>query len=1232
MPKFVNTFSEGLDKDTVPTSYKNTKYYDARNFNIVVAEDLSSATLTNNKGIEHIIKYDNGSTTKKIVGIAETSTTIVLFIQTNTTTSEIHEISKTVIEGASSIIDLNLGTYLVVSKAFDFGDRVEVVAREETPLLRKIYWVDGVNPIRFCNLATDSTELAGYSITQFEIVQEITFSNPIYSKLINGSLTAGVYQYAYCLYDQNAGQSTYSPLSQFIQITETGLTTDSALFSGSAIGVATTSGIEITINDSNTNFNYIRVVALFYSSPDSIPEITIIYEGNKTSNITIAHTGTQNLGSLSLEEAIASPIILIPKTISSKYNYLFVGNSQEQSFDVDFDARTYRFNSSRNSLLYNADLSTLEYTIDGTNPDYDAITINADCANKFNDVSTDETRSAADICKFKSNGTALGGEGLYVNYRFKTHFVALATTSYTDMEIWKTTDGYTNGLGGYANPYENNYVGYQRDEIYRFGIVFFNSKGQSSFVKWIGDIRMPKASEYAMIDGVSETMYGKALGLNFVFNFNTLLEKYPDIVSYRIVRTKRNYTDSTVIDSGYIGHLYKDKNTLYWQGYSKSYSPELNYPGLHSTVDTVHSVKDIVEYICAETNYNKNNYSNYDRLDIYDGTISSKAKRDSTNTYDYNNVVLTKLTPSSTFNTYRDVEDATLFRAQRSMTAVQNLSSNFDGFSVATRSHVDASGSRGYKGTTLLLKLDSDITGVENNTCPYVLRRQYIQPYGGYSNSAITNSTYYPCSPIYDITTTDIDVFGGDTYISIFEYNRTLWADGESSSWDDDRYAQIIQCIVESKINLNYTVNHRWSYYDDGSFSTNVIDDKLNYSAMWETSGVWEFCIRRSPAEYFTQDFNLYTYNPVYSLTTGKKSYIPKPINFTENTSYNTRVYVSEKKINGETLDSWTQFLVNNYIDLDNQFGELTRLLNNNNTLFYFQEKGFGVLPIAEREVVSTNNGSSVSIGTGGVLERFDYITTGTGTTLPESIVGTDSNVYWIDNKLNKICQYGGDGFRYISDTGGMFSYMNSTDLSTVVSFYHPINKEIHFSFPTETLIYNEYTRSFISLSDTVFDMGIHFNGSSYLFRNTTSGYTYTSGGKLYEGDYGQYSLNYKDTTSRASTLDLIINPARQIVTVFDVLELSTEVLESGVNQVDETFTSLRVRNNYQDTGTIALTPGTNIIRRFRTWRFNGLRNSSDDGRIIDNYSRLTLSFTNVANKKLVISDIQSTIRPLNIK
>ena len=77
MPKFINTFIEGLDRDTVPTNYSNKNYYNARNFSIVVAEDLSSATLTNDKGVTSIITYEHVDG-RRIVGFCEFSDRLVI--------------------------------------------------------------------------------------------------------------------------------------------------------------------------------------------------------------------------------------------------------------------------------------------------------------------------------------------------------------------------------------------------------------------------------------------------------------------------------------------------------------------------------------------------------------------------------------------------------------------------------------------------------------------------------------------------------------------------------------------------------------------------------------------------------------------------------------------------------------------------------------------------------------------------------------------------------------------------------------------------------------------------------------------------------------------------------------------------------------------------------------------------------------------------------------------------
>jgi len=48
----------------------------------------------------------------------------------------------------------------------------------------------------------------------------------------------------------------------------------------------------------------------------------------------------------------------------------------------------------------------------------------------------------------------------------------------------------------YGNPlFANKLTGYSRDEIYRFGIVFYDKYGRVSPVKWVGDIRFPNDTQ-----------------------------------------------------------------------------------------------------------------------------------------------------------------------------------------------------------------------------------------------------------------------------------------------------------------------------------------------------------------------------------------------------------------------------------------------------------------------------------------------------------------------------------------------------------------------------------------------------------------------------------------------------------------------------------------------------------------------------------------------------------------
>jgi len=57
-----------------------------------------------------------------------------------------------------------------------------------------------------------------------------------------------------------------------------------------------------------------------------------------------------------------------------------------------------------------------------------------------------------------------------------------------------------NSTGIYSRNYSNPYIScyfksLQRDEVYRYGVIFYNESGKTSPVKWIGDIRTPSMNE-----------------------------------------------------------------------------------------------------------------------------------------------------------------------------------------------------------------------------------------------------------------------------------------------------------------------------------------------------------------------------------------------------------------------------------------------------------------------------------------------------------------------------------------------------------------------------------------------------------------------------------------------------------------------------------------------------------------------------------------------------------------
>ena len=89
---------------------------------------------------------------------------------------------------------------------------------------------------------------------------------------------------------------------------------------------------------------------------------------------------------------------------------------------------------------------------------------------------------------------------------------------------------------------------------------------------------------------------------------------------------------------------------------------------------------------------------------------------------------------------------------------------------------------------------------------------------------------------------------------------------------------------------------------------------------------------------------------------------------------------------------------------------------------------------------------------------------------------------------------------------------------------------------------------------------------------------------------------------------------------------------DSGLSPIQESFNSLQTSNNHQTSALTTLTPGSNLIRFFRTWRAEVPRNSVSAAyvspnifaRMMDKWLQIKLSFQNNGNKRLIVHNVVS--------
>lgn len=1223
----INTFNGGMNLDTDVNYIDKSQYKYAENVRIVTNGDGTTGVL---QGIEKNKQFKFTIDLSKAVNELTDSQEII-----GTATTKWFNKESNKVEDCAVIITLNTHSHYyennsiyvatgfdthnsiemkhIVSAKFNITEKVSIVTNYESQYVSNIYFTDGNGLIKVVNLQK-TYDAEYYKDTEFDIIPDAQLNPFRFKSFCTGSLKAGQVQYAYKLFNKHGSETSISPLSKKIPLTEGFIKTDSQQIKGQRITENTGLGCQLSLNIPKDNkFEYIRIYRIFYSQNNQLPDVTIVDEfviGGK--DITYQDTGNDGLSVLTVDEINALiPYQFKAQTLETIANRLFAANIQEDTWDIEYDARAYRCdidgNIQLNDTVTDNNISGIlqsdgTITKDGVEV---KVPFDHDCINPSNlDLFTSEGHKYS--YGYSNGNLVRGGSGPNVSYRFLfTELIqsdtndsngnypvrdlymragignGTVTTYYED-----NTVAYTNNYGSIIPNYSNahicaNYTGYRRDEIYRFGIVFYNQKMVPSPVHWIGDIRMPASDLstgkiFPFHCGAHSSFHGKqvellsyALGVEFTVN------NIPqEAVAYEIVRCDRTEHDATITTQGAISKLVNFRdwtdgkyhvgidldirpqawlnvfsdglNTKYYHGsddwdydeqtfYSNYYEfvspevsiskeaflPNINDGILHGVYWSDSYYPETVEGTSQAFNLQKRIYKIYDAeeattIDNYDNTIGKlELKKNIYYIYTgygpnspiknngfaavfkyYNNVIA----PSNA-----DTLDLTIANA-----IVGNVLPAVPMTLSEAKTHLQPIGNKKYINTSvlgykqyanhgisciiqlndnngLLFDLDSDDAGLNNVNKQYVITKIYNVKkknigYNGNSYAVRSNSVYLSCGAFS--TDSKVMCYGGDTYLNIFEFQNTtaIQYDHDVSKQRELRICTVCYIPLESSINLDLRRDQSYSRTVQGDIAQNLIQNDITIFP-----------------NVYSQTEPLYQYNSVYSAQSNALNYVPKSLYAEDDLITNNRITCSEAKLNNEIIDNWTKFKFANYIDVDIQYGPVTNLKVFKNKLYYFQDSAVGIAAVNERSLITDNNPGALTLGTGDILARFDYLVEHNGSSIinDRSIIDSNNALYWYDRDKNVICQLG-QGFLELSKAKNIQSYLydiSYTDRLDPMSMYDAKYNEIQFRIHDKNIVFNENLNVFTSFYTHTPDFALQFSdklvsikGNKFFLHN--KGYT----------------------------------------------------------------------------------------------------------------------------------------------
>lgn len=405
--------------------------------------------------------------------------------------------------------------------------------------------------------------------------------------------------------------------------------------------------------------------------------------------------------------------------------------------------------------------------------------------------------------------------------------------------------------------------------------------------------------------------------------------------------------------------------------------------------------------------------------------------------------------------------------------------------------------------------------------------RQQTTPYGGYSFANRLTNIYYGDGNYFKSKNEWNTVFDGDCHVETFEYTsmHKVYGAYTKNGKDDLQFpnTHMITYSIPTESNIWCKFQHGWT------LSSNARDNYASFIQS-EPCEITESYVQKEPE---------YVYNSVYSVQNTSMPFAAyddlNPQDY--NKTIDTRVYYSDLKQNDEIIDSWCKFRSSNFIDVDQEYGSITDICTFKNVLTFFQEQSFGVLSVNDRSVATDNSGQNIVLGTGGVLDRYDYYSNTYGMHKQQfCAVCTTGGMYWFDSHNNVICLFDGQSVTQLSKQGKVQNILNKYKKNNNFKvFYNNRYNEVVFNILSDDMqiVYNEMLGKFTSTLTIPFDGAIQFFNGEYLVKKNDTVC-------VYQYDYLDESPKSTNQQLLSSYVKYVVAQQPLVTKVFDNQEIVT--------------------------------------------------------------------------------------------